>query len=82
MGHYEPLIPTEPEPSSSPEEVGDRHGVSSKTIRRLFEGEAGVILMRPRGDAKRRPRYLMRIPHSVERRVFAKLAVKRPGKAA
>jgi hypothetical protein len=54
----------------------------TKTIQRLFVDEPGVILIRARGDKEKRPRHTMRIPHSIAERVFAKLAVKRPGRAA
>jgi hypothetical protein len=57
----------------SPAEVGEMWGLSADTVRRLFEKEAGVLLI---GDVSRRGkrRYVtLRIPASVLARVHRKL---------
>jgi hypothetical protein len=35
-------------------------------------------MIRARGDEKRRPRYTLRVPASVEKRVMSRLAIKPP----
>jgi hypothetical protein len=57
----------------SPAEIGELWGLSADTVRRLFEKEAGVLLI---GDSSRRGRrryVTMRIPASVVARVHRKL---------
>jgi hypothetical protein len=58
----------------SPEELGKSWGLSSDTIRRLFEHEPGVLVIeRARARGRRRYRTL-RIPQSVADRVHRRLS--------
>ena len=60
----------------SPEQLADLWALSSDTVRRIFEHEAGVLAIeRPRVYGKRRYRTL-RIPESVAQRVYNRLALK------
>ncbi len=59
----------------TPEELGSLWGLSSDTVRRLFEHEPGVLLIeRPRLRGQRRYRTL-RIPESVAARVHRRLSL-------
>jgi len=83
MAHNAPVSPTEQRAVLHRRRVKRTAQSITPAIRRLFRGESGVIMMRPRGDKSRRPRYLLRIPHSVAKRVFRQLAVKpNPRRAA
>ena len=53
-------------------EIAQVRNLSTSTVRRLFENEPGVIVVSKRKPRKRIYRVL-RIPESVERRVFARL---------
>jgi len=58
----------------APEELGAAWGLSADTIRRLFEGEPGVLIIeRPRSRSARRYR-TMRIPEWVAERVHRRLS--------
>jgi len=60
----------------SPEQIAEMWALSSHTIRRIFENEAGVLIIeRPRLYGKRRHRTL-RIPESVAQRVYNRLSLK------
>ena len=57
----------------TPEEIASIWNLSVDTVRRLFEGEAGVLIIeRPRLRSRRRYRTL-RIPESVAVRVHRRL---------
>jgi hypothetical protein len=81
MVRNEQTSPHEPEGNSTPQELARRYKLSVKTVQRLFAGEVGALRIRARGDEARRPRYTLRVPASVERRVMQRLSIK-PGKAA
>ena len=53
-------------------EIAQVRNLSTSTVRRLFENEPGVIVVSKRTPRKRIYRVL-RIPESVEQRVFARL---------
>lgn len=60
----------------SPEQIAELWALSSDTVRRIFEHEAGVLAIEaPRIYGKRRYRTL-RIPESVARRVYYQRAIK------
>lgn len=64
------------EPCFSPEQLAELWNLSLDSIRRMFEHEAGVLVIeRPRVYGKRRYR-TMRIPESVARRVYHRLLSK------
>lgn len=65
------------EPSYSPGHLAAENQLSTKTVKRLFANEPGIIMIRAHitGNNKK-PRYMMRIPHSVAVRVFRRLRVK------
>jgi AraC-like DNA-binding protein len=53
-------------------QIAKVRNLSTSTIRRLFENEAGVIVI-SKPKARKRLYRVLRIPESVERRVFARL---------
>ena len=57
----------------SPEQLGELWGLSTDTTRRLFEHEAGVLVIERKRSRARRYRTL-RIPESVAERVHRRLA--------
>jgi hypothetical protein len=57
----------------SPEVLAEIWGVSADTVRRLFEKEAGVLVIDRSADTRRRYR-TMRIPESVALRVHRRMA--------
>lgn len=83
MPRNEPIGLDGLEPSYAPQQLAAEHQLSVKTILRLFAGEPGVLMFRANvaKEDKTRPRYTMRIPHSVAARVFRRLRV-RGGAAA
>jgi hypothetical protein len=62
----------QPERHFTVEQIASLRNLSADTIRRLFSNEPGVIVIsKPR--ARKRVYRVLRIPESVERRVFARL---------
>ena len=57
----------------TPEQLGELWGLSADSIRRLFEHEAGVLVIERTRSRRRRYRTL-RIPESVAVRVHRKLS--------
>jgi len=57
----------------SPEQLGESWNLSPDTVRRLFEHEAGVLVIERKRSRARRYRTL-RIPESVAARVHRRLA--------
>lgn len=57
----------------SPEQLGDIWGLSADTIRRVFEGEPGVLIIEHARTSARRYRTL-RIPESVALRVHRRMS--------
>lgn len=58
----------------SPAELGELWGLSADTVRRMFEGEAGVLVFEnPVRSSSRRFRTL-RIPASVAERVYSRFS--------
>jgi hypothetical protein len=58
----------------TPEQLGELWSLSADTVRRMFEQEAGVLVIeRPRSRGRRRYRTL-RIPESVAVRVHRRLS--------
>jgi hypothetical protein len=53
-------------------QIAKVRNLSTSTIRRLFENEPGVIVI-SKPQARERLYRVLRIPESVERRVFARL---------
>jgi transcriptional regulator GlxA family with amidase domain len=62
----------QPEQHLTVEQIARSRNLSTDTIRRLFNNEPGVIVIAKPKTRKRIYRVL-RIPESVERRVFARL---------
>ena len=61
-----------PEEHFTVNQVAQRRNLSTNTVRRLFANEPGVVVIcRPK--PKKRTYRVLRIPESVERRVFARL---------
>jgi hypothetical protein len=69
--HNSPEIPPSSEGHLTPEQLGERWNLSADTIRRLFDHEAGVLVIQ-RASGRRRYRTL-RIPESVAERVHRRL---------
>jgi hypothetical protein len=65
------------EPHYTPAQVAEAWGVSTDTVRRMFEGEAGVLVIEPApGRYSRRRRYrTLRIPASAVERVRRRMSV-------
>jgi hypothetical protein len=55
----------------SPEQLGELWGLSADTVRKLMEGEPGVLVIQNTGRARRYRTF--RIPESVAARVHRKL---------
>ncbi len=53
----------------TPEEVAEAWGVSADTVRRIFDGEAGVLVIENHRAGSRRRHRTLRIPASVVDRV-------------
>lgn len=67
------------EPFYTPKEIAARLKFSDRTVRDLFKGEEGVILLRgPEKPRKQRKKAYstMRIPESVVERVIRRMSVK------
>ena len=58
----------------TPDELAKVLRVHPCTIRRRFLDEPGVVRLGSPGDASRRQRVVLRIPHSVAERVYRQLA--------
>jgi hypothetical protein len=64
------------EPHYTPAQVAEAWGVSTDTVRRMFEGEAGVLVIEPAPGRYSRRRYrTLRIPASVAERVHRRMSV-------
>lgn len=63
-------------------EVAREWGFSDDIIRRLFDKEPGVLILEGEPKTSRRAYRTLRIPRSVERRVYKRLAVQREGISA
>ena len=65
------------EPHYTLAQVAEAWGVSTDTVRRMFEGEPGVLIIEPApGRYSRRRRYrTLRIPASVADRVHRRMRV-------
>jgi transcriptional regulator GlxA family with amidase domain len=65
------------EPHYTLAQVAEAWGVSTDTVRRMFEGEAGVLVIEPVGRrVSRRRRYrTLRIPASAVERVRRRMSV-------
>ena len=60
----------------TPAEVAQAWGVSADTIRRMFQGEPGVLVIEPARSRFSRRRYrTMRIPASVAERVHRRMTI-------
>lgn len=78
-----PNKPTEENPSGlheerhySPAELADLWGLSTDTIRKLFENEPGVIAIGDRNPRRKRRYITLRIPESVVARVHRRISAK------
>jgi hypothetical protein len=60
------------EPHYAPEQLGKLWGLSTDTVRRLFESEPGVLVIERKKSRARRYRTI-RIPESVAARVHRRL---------
>ena len=60
----------------SPSELAELWGLSSDTIRRLFEDEPGVVTTGERNPRRKRRYVTLRIPQSVAARVHRRLSPK------
>ncbi len=60
----------------SPAELAELWGLSSDTIRRLFEDEPGVVTIGERNPRSKRRYVTLRIPQSVAARVHRRLSPK------
>jgi hypothetical protein len=58
-------------------QIAHIRNLSTDTIRRLFIAEPGVIVI-ARPKSRKRTYHVLRIPESVERRVFARLTNRSP----
>jgi hypothetical protein len=58
----------------TPAELGELWGLSSDTIRRLFEDEPGVLMMGERHPPRKRRYLTLRIPSSVAARVHRRMS--------
>jgi hypothetical protein len=58
----------------SPLELAELWGVSSDTIRRIFEDEPGVVTIGERNPRRKRRYVTLRIPQSVAARVHRRLS--------
>jgi hypothetical protein len=64
------------EPHYTPAQVAEAWGVSTDTVRRMFEGEPGVLIIEPAPTRYSRRRYrTLRIPASVAERVHRRMTV-------
>ena len=65
------------EPHFTPAQVAEAWGVSTDTVRRMFEAEPGVFVIQPPpGRFSRRRRYrTLRIPASVVERVHRRMLI-------
>lgn len=64
------------EPHYTLAEVAEAWGVSTDTVRRMFEAEAGVLVIEPAPGRYSRRRYrTLRIPASVAERVHRRMSV-------
>jgi hypothetical protein len=64
------------EPHYTLAQVAEAWGVSTDTIRRMFEGEPGVLMIEPAPGRYSRRRYrTLRIPASVAERVHRRMTV-------
>jgi hypothetical protein len=69
-----PAAPLEPHYTLA--QVAEAWGVSTDTVRRMFEGEAGVLVIEPAPGRYSRRRYrTLRIPASVAERVHRRMTV-------
>jgi hypothetical protein len=60
----------------TPAQVAEAWGVSTDTVRRMFEGEAGVLVIEPAPGRYSRRRYrTLRIPASAVERVRRRMSV-------
>lgn len=57
----------------SVEQIGDLWGLSTRTVRKLFEDEPGIIVFGNTGSLKKRRYLTLRIPESVLLRVHRRL---------
>lgn len=55
------------------EQIGELWGLSTRTVRKMFENEPGVILFGNTGSLKKRRYLTIRIPESVLLRVHRRL---------
>jgi hypothetical protein len=60
----------------SPAELTELWGLSVETIRRMFEGEPGVLIFENPDKGSERRRRTMRIPESVAARVYLRLSTR------
>ena len=67
----------QPEQHLTVEQIARNRNLSADTIRRLFNNEPGVIVI-AKPKARKRTYRVLRIPESVERRVFARLTIHGP----
>lgn len=68
------------EPHYSPAQVAEAWGVSTDTVRRMFQDEPGVLVIEPTPLRYSRRRYrTLRIPASVADRVHRRLSVVNEG---
>ena len=67
-------VPLHSERHYSPAELADLWGLSSDTIRRLFEREPGVLAIGDRNPRRKRRYVTLRIPESVAARVHRRLS--------
>jgi hypothetical protein len=64
------------EPHYTLPQVAEAWGVSTDTVRRMFEGEPGVLVIEPAPGRYSRRRYrTLRIPASVAERVHRRMSV-------
>jgi hypothetical protein len=64
------------EPHFTLAQVAEAWGVSTDTVRRMFEGEPGVLVIEPAPTRYSRRRYrTLRIPASVAERVHRRMTV-------
>ena len=68
---------TEMERHYSPNEIAERLNLSSRTVRRMFQDEPGVLKLGEPFKAKKRGYVTLRIPESVLRRVCSSLGAGR-----
>jgi hypothetical protein len=54
-------------------EVATLWGLSERTVRRMLDGETGILAWGHPGDGKRRRRLTLRVPESVLSRIHSRL---------